>query len=54
MTKISKKTLEDWNELAIKECKGKPVETLTWETPEGIPVKPLYTDADIQDLEHMG
>ena len=54
MTKISKKTLEDWNELAIKECKGKPVEKLTWETPEGIPVKPLYTDADIQDLEHMG
>ncbi len=54
MTKFPKKTLEDWHELATKECKGEPVETLTWETPEGISVKPLYTDADIQDLEHMG
>jgi methylmalonyl-CoA mutase len=53
MTKFPKKTLDDWHELAVKECKGKPVEALTWETPEGIAVKPLYTAADIRNLEHL-
>jgi len=53
MSKFSKRTLDDWRELAVKECKGKPVEALTWETPEGISVKPLYTAEDIKDLEHL-
>ena len=53
MSKFSKKTLDDWRELAVKECKGKPVEALTWETPEGISVKPLYTAEDIKGLEHL-
>ena len=26
MNKFPKKTLEDWRALAVKECKGKPVE----------------------------
>ena len=53
MNKFPKKSLEDWRELAFKECKGKPVEELTWETPEGIAVKPLYTDADLESLEYL-
>ena len=53
MSKFPKKTLEDWRELAVKECKGKPVEDLTWETPEGIAVKPLYTAADLKGLDHL-
>ncbi len=53
MTKFPKKTLDDWHELAVKECKGKPVEALNWETPEGITVKPLYTAADLEDHEHL-
>ncbi|MDX2428997.1 MAG: methylmalonyl-CoA mutase [Xanthomonadales bacterium] len=53
MSKFSKKTLDDWRELAVKECKGKPLEALTWETPEGISVKPLYTAEDIKGLEHL-
>lgn len=53
MTKFQKKTLEDWRDLAVKECKGKPVESLNWETPEGIAVKPLYTPQDLQGLEHL-
>lgn len=53
MTNFSKKTLEDWRALAVKECKGKQVEELTWETPEGIAVKPLYTGADLEDLEYL-
>ena len=53
MSKFSKRTLDDWRELAVKECKGKPVEALTWETPEGISVKPLYTAEDLKGLEHL-
>ncbi|MGQ0804492.1 MAG: methylmalonyl-CoA mutase [Actinomycetota bacterium] len=39
-----------WRALAQRETKRDPDE-LTWETPEGIPVKPLYTAADLEDLE---
>ncbi len=42
---------KDWDELARKELRGKPLDELTWETPEGIEVKPLYTS---EDLEAMG
>ncbi|WP_417621829.1 methylmalonyl-CoA mutase [Parasphingorhabdus sp.] len=41
-----KPTLKDWQELAEKEVKGRD---LTWETPEGIAVKPLYTAEDAGD-----
>ena len=43
--------LDDWRELAAKELKGTDPDTLVWETPEGIPVKPLYTSADLDDVE---
>ena len=29
------------------------MDTLTWQTPEGIAVKPLYTAADLEGLEHV-
>ena len=34
--------------------RGKPLEDLTWKTLEGINVKPLYTEADLEGLEHLG
>ena len=37
--------IDDWAKLAAKEVKGKD---LTWHTPEGIAVKPLYTAADVE------
>nr|WP_320016894.1 methylmalonyl-CoA mutase [uncultured Desulfobacter sp.] len=40
-----------WMELATKELKGKPVESLNWMSPEGIEVKPLYTAEDIKGME---
>ena len=43
-------TVRDWEELARKELKGDP-ESLVWATPEGIPVKPLYTAADLEGIE---
>lgn len=48
-----KKTLDDWLELAQRESKGKSVEELSWKTPEGILVKPLYTSNDLNDLKHL-
>ena len=38
--------LSEWVELAKRERKGKPLEELVWTTPEGIPVRSLYTEAD--------
>ena len=43
-----KPTLSDWNALAAKEVKGRD---LTWQTPEGIAVKPLYTAEDHADFD---
>ena len=40
----STSTLSDWEALAAREVKGRD---LAWATPEGIPVKPLYTAADV-------
>ena len=37
---------EDWRKLAEKELRGRSVDDLTWNTLEGIPVKPLYTAED--------
>ena len=53
MNEFPKKTLDDWRELASKESRGRPLDELTWETPEGIAVKPLYTAADLEGLHHL-
>jgi methylmalonyl-CoA mutase len=39
-----------WQELAGKELGGDDPARLVWETPEGIPVAPLYTEADLEGL----
>ncbi|QFU76010.1 methylmalonyl-CoA mutase [Halioglobus maricola] len=41
-----------WTDLATKQLRGKPLEDLTWQTPEDIDVKPLYTAADTENLEY--
>jgi methylmalonyl-CoA mutase len=51
MTDTPKQTLDDWRDLAAKELKGRDAESLTWETPEGINVKALYTAEDLEQLE---
>ncbi|MBT2129895.1 methylmalonyl-CoA mutase [Aliiroseovarius lamellibrachiae] len=43
----------NWKDLAEKELRGRPLEDLTWQTLEGIDVKPLYTAEDTKDLAHM-
>lgn len=42
---------QKWIDLATKELRGKPLESLEWETPEGIKVKPMYAAEDIKALE---
>ena len=54
MADFPKKTLADWEKLAAKELRDKPLESLNWTTPEGIVVKPLYTAADLENLETAG
>jgi methylmalonyl-CoA mutase len=43
---------KNWEELARKQMKGKSPDELTWETAEGIPIKPLYTAADTGKLAY--
>ena len=43
---MTKPTLPDWQAAATKEVKGKD---LTWHTPEGFDIKPLYTAEDAGD-----
>ncbi len=43
-----------WRDLAARELRGKPLEDLTWKSPEGIEIKPLYTEEDLEDIEHLG
>src|SRR3546814_15698958 len=43
-----KPTRDQWAAAADKEVKGKD---LTWATPEGIDVKPLYTAEDVADID---
>ena len=51
MTDPADKTLADWQALASRELKGGEPDSLNWETPEGIAVKPLYTADDLEALE---
>ncbi|MEM8649712.1 MAG: methylmalonyl-CoA mutase [Pseudomonadota bacterium] len=48
-----KKTKRDWIDLASKEMRGGDPESLVWQTPEGIAVKPLYTAQDLEGMEHL-
>jgi methylmalonyl-CoA mutase len=46
------KEMKSWREIASKELRGKEVDELVWISPDGIEIKPLYTAADIEELEH--
>jgi len=46
-----KPTIEEWRALAARELGKRPLDALTWHTPEGIDVKPLYTAADVAELD---
>jgi len=48
-----KAEIKKWKDLATKGLRGKPLESLNWKTPEGIPVKPLYTAEDLAGMDHI-
>ncbi len=48
---VEHRQFSKWTEIAEKQMKGKSIETLTWMTPEGIRVKPLYTAEDLEGME---
>src|SRR5271167_289658 len=54
MSEFRDKTFDDWRQLAAQELGGRAPEDLTWETLEGIKVKPLYTAADLEGIELSG
>jgi methylmalonyl-CoA mutase len=41
-------TLDDWREVA-----GQSADRLIWQTPEQIPVQPLYSAADLRAVDHL-
>ena len=49
----AKADLEAWRSTAAAELRGKNPDELIWQTPEGIPIKPLYTAADLEDLPYL-
>ncbi|MDJ0825526.1 MAG: methylmalonyl-CoA mutase [Rhodobacter sp.] len=42
-----------WTARAETELRGRPLDDLTWETPEGIAVQPVYSANDAAGLPHM-
>ncbi|WGF86862.1 methylmalonyl-CoA mutase [Marinivivus vitaminiproducens] len=50
MADFRKPTLAEWQEACDRDTRKK-ADDLVWPTPEGIPVKPLYTAEDLEGLE---
>ncbi|MFN9011635.1 MAG: methylmalonyl-CoA mutase [Pseudomonadota bacterium] len=53
MTRPDAAALEQWRKAAAKSAPGGDLDALTWHTPEGIAVRPLYTAADLEGLQHL-
>jgi len=45
--------IDNWKKITEKELRGKSLDSLTWMSPEGIPIKPLYTAEDLEKMEHV-
>ena len=53
LTEFAPATLAQWQKAAAKSAPNGDVAALSWTTPEGIRVKPLYTAADTASLPHI-
>ena len=49
---LNSDSIAAWQKAAAKSAPGGDAGALTWITPEGIPVKPLYTAADLKGLPY--
>jgi methylmalonyl-CoA mutase len=53
MTDEQKTSLKGWQTLVERESRGRTADDLTWKTSEGIDIKPLYTAADLSDINYL-
>jgi methylmalonyl-CoA mutase len=53
MEKRGKYRLDDWHKAATDELCNSSLDSLIWQTPEGIDIKPLYTSDDLEGLDHL-
>ncbi|MEQ8860290.1 MAG: methylmalonyl-CoA mutase [Pseudomonadales bacterium] len=44
---------KDWKQLAEQELRNGSLNDLRWTSPEGIDIKPLYTERDLEDIAHL-
>ncbi|MAC82170.1 MAG: methylmalonyl-CoA mutase [Rhodobacteraceae bacterium] len=45
---------DEWRRLAEGELRNRTVDDLTWKTLEGIDVSPIYTEEDLEGVDHLG
>lgn len=45
--------IASWSSLATKETRGRSPQAMVWQTPEGIAVKPLYSAADLENIDFL-
>ena len=50
---MNKDHINRWKTLANKELKDKTIDSLNWLTPEDITIKPLYTENDLENINHL-
>jgi len=50
---VNKDQINRWKTLANKELKDKTIDSLNWLTPEDITIKPLYTENDLENINHL-
>ena len=50
---MNKDQINKWKTLANKELKDKTIDSLNWLTPEDIIIKPLYTENDLENINHL-
>ena len=50
---MNKDQINRWKTLASKELKDKTIDSLNWLTPEDIIIKPLYTENDLENINHL-
>jgi len=46
--------LASWEAAATRELKGRDPQELIWHTPEGLPIKPIYSAADLEEIAAAG
>ncbi|TAD86896.1 MAG: methylmalonyl-CoA mutase [Alphaproteobacteria bacterium] len=54
MASFDRPSLQAWQALASKELRGGDPASLVRTTPEGLAIKPLYTEADLEAVGHLG